>query len=70
MASESMLTPEQIRTKGLEALVEKLGPSGMVRFLQHYEPGWGDYSTDRHQWLNEDSVDDVAQKIKDRKNRL
>lgn len=62
------MNPKQIRTKGLQALVEKLGHSGMVRFLQHDEPGWGDYSTERHQWLREDSVDDVAQKIKDRKN--
>ena len=48
------MTLEEIRRQGVEALVRELGPVGMVRFLQQYETGAGDYSTQRHQWLSDD----------------
>jgi hypothetical protein len=56
-------TLQQIRLAGLEALARELGPTGMVRFLQQFETGHGDYSTDRHQWLDEPSVSTLAEKI-------
>ena len=33
------LTLPEIRRAGLDALRERLGPAGMIRFLQQYEPG-------------------------------
>ena len=48
------MTLEEIRRQGVEALARDLGPVGMVRFLQQYETGTGDYSTERHQWLPDD----------------
>jgi len=41
------MTLEQIRLTGLEALARDLGPVGMVRLLQQFETGWGDYSVER-----------------------
>jgi hypothetical protein len=38
---------EGIRRQGLEALARELGPVGMVRFLQLFENGSGDYVKDR-----------------------
>jgi hypothetical protein len=32
-----MMTGEQIRLAGLEALLRELGPVGMIRFLQQFE---------------------------------
>lgn len=50
------MSMQQIRENGLEALTRELGVSGMVRFLQQFETGQGDYSTERHQWLDQDEV--------------
>lgn len=58
---------EQIRLAGLEALARELGPVGMVRFLQQFEIGRGDYSVERHEWLDQLDVQTVAQKIKQRR---
>ena len=40
---------EQIRIAGMEALARELGIVGMVRFLQQFETGHGNYSKDRYQ---------------------
>ncbi len=42
---------EEIRQHGISALARELGPVGMIRFLQQFETGAGDYTRDRHQWL-------------------
>ena len=38
----------EIRKTGLQALKEALGPVGMVRFMQQYENGYGDYTTEKY----------------------
>lgn len=58
------MTLEQIRQAGLEALVRELGPAGAVRFLQQFETGHGDYSTERHTWLGKQDVRTLAEKIR------
>ena len=62
----SMTIPE-IRQAGLEALRDRLGPAGALRFLQQFDPGRGDYTKDRHTRLDDLNVDDIAQSIKDRR---
>lgn len=54
----------QIRQIGIEVLSRELGPAAMIRFLQQYESGYGDYSKERHEWINEISVEDIAEKIR------
>jgi hypothetical protein len=39
----------EIRKIGLQALKEALGPIGMVRFIQQYENGYGDYTKEKYQ---------------------
>lgn len=48
------VTPEEIRKVGLEALVRDLGPAGMLRFIQQFESGKGDYTAERANWLPSD----------------
>lgn len=62
-----MMTPQQIRVAGLAALSRELGLVGMIRFMQQFELGQGDYSKDRHQWLDKYTVDDIAKMIRDKK---
>ena len=59
------MTTEQIRNHGLELLRRELGVIGMVRFLQQFSNGEGDYSVDRHQWLDNLSREEVLAQIGD-----
>jgi hypothetical protein len=54
-----MMTPMQINQAGLAVLARELGPVGLIRFLQQYELGSGDYTTDRHQWLDHLTLEEV-----------
>jgi hypothetical protein len=65
MAHQTM-TLAQIREKGLEALGERLGVVGMIRFLQQSEMGWDNYTEERHQWLGNPDLTEVAKKIQAR----
>ena len=58
------LNPMQLRQKGIEALVQALGAVGMVRFLQQFEQGTGDYTRDRHAMLIGITLDDAIAQIK------
>ena len=61
------MTPQQIRVAGIAALSRELGMVGMIRFMQQFEMGQGDYSKDRHEWLDQYSVDDIARMVRERK---
>ncbi|MBI1745304.1 MAG: hypothetical protein HYR55_01800 [Acidobacteria bacterium] len=61
--------PSAIRKRGLEALAKALGPVGMVRFLQQFETGVGDYTKDRELYLKDLDVQSIVQEIKDRRAR-
>lgn len=56
-------TPEQIRHAGIEILAREIGVVGMVRFLQQSDPGIGDYTRERGQWLGNPSVDDLFDRM-------
>jgi hypothetical protein len=62
-----LMTPQQIRVAGLAALTRELGLVGMIRFMQQFETGQGDYSSDRHQWLDQYTVDDIAKMVREKK---
>ena len=39
----------EIRKMGLQALKDALGTAGMLRFIQQYENGSGDYTEEKYQ---------------------
>ena len=57
------MTLEEVRRTGLQALSRDLGPVGLVRFLQQFEVGYGDYTTERHSWLGDPTVLDISGEI-------
>ncbi len=57
-------TLEEIRAAGMEVLRQHLGIVGMIRFLQYHERGYGNYSKERHEWLGEKSIKEIADEIK------
>lgn len=58
------MTADEIRSAGLEALERELGLVGMIRFLQLFEIGSGDYTVDRHTWQDNMTVKDIVALIK------
>ena len=62
--SQMNMTNDQIRLTGLKALMRDLGPYGMIRFLQEFESGRGDYTLERRNWQENDSVADLAREIR------
>ena len=57
----------QVRQTGIQVLNRELGPTAMIRFLQQYERGYGDYSKERHEWIDNFSVTDIVAQIRGRK---
>ena len=55
----------EIRKVGLQALKEALGPVGMIKFIQQYENGSGDYTTEKYQQpnLTIEEIDIILQKM-------
>ena len=64
------MTLEQIRTHGLRALVEELGTTGAVRFLQLTENGRGNYSRERHSRIGKQSVQSLVKQIEARRKHV
>ena len=52
-------TQDEIYRQGLQALQERLGRAGMVRFLQQFETEQGDYARERHEWVDCLTLDDL-----------
>lgn len=64
-----ILTSEQIRTQGLAALRKELGPDGLIRFLQLFETGKGDYSRERHAWVDRTTMSDIRAALKRKRSK-
>ena len=67
--STRRLTDAEIRARGWDALVEKLGPSGALRFAMQTERGRGDYAERRHRMLGALSVDELLSRMRRRAKR-
>lgn len=64
MKTVNLNNPIEIRAIGLEALKEALGPVGMVKFIQQYDPGYGDYTTEKYneQDINLEEINSILKK--------
>lgn len=59
------MTDSEIHELGIQALREKLGHDGAMRFLLQLEKKEGDYSVDRDQWLSAPDVETLAKQIRE-----
>ena len=60
-------TLADLRRAGIDALVTALGPVGMARFLQQFDRGSSDYTTERSRILGNLSVNEVVDEIEHRR---
>lgn len=57
------MTEQEIYEAGIEILKEKLGPA-IDRFLPQCKPGKGNWSVDRHKWINrEPDIQSLVKRI-------
>ncbi|MFH0976303.1 MAG: hypothetical protein V1874_11025 [Spirochaetota bacterium] len=54
---------DEIRRIGFNALRKSLGPDGMLRFIHQFDSGSGDYTKERHQWLDKYDVESIYKEI-------
>jgi len=52
---------EVIRQEGLKALKEKLGVVGMVKFIQMYSDGKGDYTAEKEELLKDVTYEEIEE---------
>jgi hypothetical protein len=57
------MKPTEIRQQGYKALIDSLGVTNTLRFLQQLSVKRGDYTQERHQWLDQFSMDDFRRYV-------
>ncbi len=66
MSRSSSMSLYQIRMEGWKALTERLGPAGAMRFMMQYDPGYGDYTNERHEIFADLTIDSLVEAIDER----
>ena len=60
----SLMPLPVLREKGFAVLMGELGPANALRFLHLYQPGTGNYTTEREQWLGSLTLEEIDAEIK------
>ena len=58
-----------IRRMGIEALTEKLGTVGMVEFIRQFDSGYGDYTKERHEWLDDIDIETIVKQAEAKRDK-
>ena len=64
MLDVDLNNPMEVRAIGIKALNEALGPVGVVRFIQQYDLGYGDYTKEK-QDMPDISLDEIDALLKE-----
>jgi len=67
--TDGTFTRDELRRAGLLALMNALGPIGMIRFIQQFDSGRGDYSTERDDILGNPTVDELMDELERRRSQ-
>ena len=57
------MTQQQVRITGIEILSQHMGITGMIRFLQQTETGYGDYTKKREELLENPTLEELVAAI-------
>jgi hypothetical protein len=57
----------ELQRKGFKALVDALGIVDAMRFIHQYDSGSGDYTKERHQWLDQLTIDDFPNYVRQKR---
>lgn len=68
MLNINLSSPIDVRNAGMKALQEALGPAGMVKFMQQYDMGYGDYTKEKQE-QQDMSLEEIDMLLKKNSNR-
>ncbi len=57
------MTSNEIRRRGIDALIRDLGPVGAARFLQQFETGSEDWTEERQEALEGVSLNELRERL-------
>ena len=61
------LEANEVRVRGLKALKRDLGAAGMAQFIQQIAAGRGDYSKERHAFVDKLTLDEIWAELKSKR---
>ena len=64
------MTPIELQRKGFQALVNSFGIVDAIRFIHQYDSGSGDYTQERHQWLDKLTMEEILADIEKRQQTI
>ena len=63
MSPLEKMSDEDFERHALAVLQRKLGLDGLARFLRLYRSGSGDYTRDRHRWLEGATIQEIMAEV-------
>ena len=64
------MTDAEVYKQGLEVLLDTFGDAGTIRFLEQCEPPSGDYTAERHKWLDDTpDIKIIVKRIQEKRDR-
>jgi hypothetical protein len=57
------LSDEEFERQTLDLIKREFGLGGLARFIRSYRSGRGDYTRDRHKWLDGLTVEDILRQL-------
>lgn len=57
------MTDEEFERHAFSVLRRELGLEGLARFLRIYRAGSGDYTRDRHRWLEGATIEEILSEV-------
>jgi len=68
MISIDRMTDEDFERHALAILQRELGLDGLARFLRLNRADGGDYTRDRHRWLDDTTIEEIMAEVESRRN--
>ena len=63
-------TENEIQELGIETLLQGIGVVGLIRFLQQFDKGHGNYVKDRQQWQKNYTVETIIEAMNQKHHRV
>ncbi|HEY1185501.1 MAG TPA: hypothetical protein VGE89_15015 [Bryobacteraceae bacterium] len=63
MTPVEKMSDEDFTRRALAVLQRELGLDGLARFLRVYRSGPGDYTRDRHRWLEGATIQEIMAEV-------
>lgn len=70
MSTMHYKTENEIQELGIETLRQGIGVVGLIRFLQQFDKGHGNYVTDRQQWQKDYTVETLVEAMEQKHHRV